>query len=88
MGKTMMYCEFMSDQNTLRNIEELLDTSQQREAFKIYLASIERKKHPYSFLNFYQNYVEKYNLFPDINYNMLETLDRVQCCSRFNRTIN
>lgn len=78
----MQYCEFLSDKSTLLNIESNLMTEQQQHVFKIYLDRIENKKHPYSFLDFYQDYIEKHNLQPDVNMSLLNKLTSVQGCKK------
>lgn len=78
----MQYCNFSSDNSTLSNISNLLTTPQQELVFMKYLNEVKLTKHPCSFVDYYRSYIEKYNLDPDINMDMIELLERYQTCHK------
>lgn len=80
---TMQYCLYTSDSTTLMNISNILNTPQQQSVFIRYQKDIQDKKHPISFVEYYRNHIEKYNLEPDVNFEMLEILKLSQPCSNF-----
>ena len=81
--KNMKYCQFSSDKITLSVIASMLQTSQQLTFFDRYKNEIKKNKHPTSFLDFYRTQIEKYNLEPDVNYDLLERLQNSQKCANY-----